>query len=209
MKKSKKIILLIVAILIIIGITFIIIYKPTYELNKAVEYLKNGKYKEAYEYIESKVNEENKTIIKELITQSFCNRIAGGMEKCYSITMDCVSVINKVEKGNVDYTLDDNINISIKALDTYINLENEISKDMILDELSETYDLYFKQIKYIRENFYDILNHIDDENFITDVENLAGDMMIVSNELTSVSDNYNYNPKSLDIYENISKYIIN
>ena len=59
MKKSKKIILLIVAILIIIGITFIIIYKPTYELNKAVEYLKNGKYKEAYEYIESKGNEEN------------------------------------------------------------------------------------------------------------------------------------------------------
>lgn len=209
MKKSKKIILSIIAILIVVVIAFIIIYKPTYELNKAIKYLKHGKYKEAYEYIESKSNEENKTIVKELITQSFCNRISSGMEKCYSITMECVSVINKVEKGNVDYTLDDNINISIKALDTYINLENEISKDMILDELSETYDLYFKQIKYIRENFYDILNHIDDENFTTDVENLAGDMIIVANELTSVSDNYNYNPKSLDIYKEISKYITN
>lgn len=208
MKKSNKIILLVIAILLIVAITFIIIYKPKYELNKAIKYLKYGKYKEAYEYIESKGNEENKTIIKELITLSFCDRITSGMEKCHSITMDCVSVINKVERGNIDYTLDDNINISIKALDTYINLENEISKNMILDELSTTYDLYFKQIKYMRENFFDILNHIDDDNFTTDVENLAGDMIIVANETTSVSDNYNFNPKSLDIYEKISKYIV-
>lgn len=208
MKKSKKIILIITALLIVGAIAFIIIYKPTYQLNKAIQYLKYGEYKKAYEYIESKGNEENKIIIKELITQSFCDRIASGMDKCATISTECAKVITKTKKGNVDYTLDDDINISVKALDPYIALENQISKDMILSELSGTYDLYFKAIKYTRENFYDVLNHINDENFISDLENLASDMVIISNELNSVSDNYNYNPRSLDIYEKISKYIV-
>lgn len=209
MKKSKKIILLIVAILIIIGITFIIIYKPTYELNKAVGYLKYGKYKEAYEYIESKDNEENKRIIRELITQSFCNKASRGMEKCYNITTEATNVMLKVTGNKIDYSLDDYLNIYVEELDNYIKLENEISKNMILDELSETYDLYFKQLKYIRENFYDVLKQIDNDNFATELYDLADDMTIVANETQSVSDNYNYNPKTLDIYEDISKYIIN
>lgn len=209
MKKSKKIILLIVAILIIIGITFIIIYKPTYELNKAVGYLKYGKYKEAYEYIESKDNEENKRIIRELITQSFCSKASRGMEKCYNITTEATNIMLKVAGNKIDYSLDDYLNIYVEELDNYIKLENEISKNMILDELSETYDLYFKQLKYIRENFYDVLKQIDNDNFATELYDLADDMTIVANETQSVSDNYNYNPKTLDIYEEISKYIIN
>lgn len=52
---------------------------------------------------------------------------------------------------NIDYTLDDNINIDVDGLDSYISLENEITKDMIIDELSTTYDLYFKQLKYMRK----------------------------------------------------------
>lgn len=208
LKKSKKIIFLILVVIIIIGIIFAILFKPKYELNKAISYLKYGEYKKAYEYIEKKENNENKIIIKELITQCFCDRISSGLKKSNSIVSECTALVYKINMNNIDYTLDDNINIDVEGLDSYISLENEITKDMIIDELSTTYDLYFKQLKYMRENFYDILNRWGNEDFINEIKNLASDMIIVSNETTAVSDNYKFNPKSKDIYEKISKYIV-
>lgn len=209
MNKKVKICIKILIVVLVLGTIAYIVYKPKNELNKAVEYLKYGNYKEAYSYIESKNNEENKTIVKELITQSFCDRASSGIKKVGDITNKCTAVTRKVNRNNIDYTLDDSINIDVKTLDTYIALENEISKDMILNELSETYDLYFSIIKYVRENFYDVLNHINDDDFISNVNKLASDMTKISNDCFSLADNHNFNPQFIDLYEKIKKYITN
>ena len=109
---------------------------------------------------------------------------------------------------DIDYTLDDNINIDVQSLEKYIALEDEISKDMIAEELAETYDLYFNILKYVNENFYNVLNHINDDEFIDNVNNLASDMTKISNDCYAYSDNHNLNPKTVDLYEEINKYIV-
>lgn len=209
MNKKMKIVIIVLVVAIILGIIAYIILKPKYELNKAIEYLKYGNYEEAYNYVQSKNNEENKIIIKELISESFCDRVSAGIDKISNITSQCTTVAKKVNKNNIDYTLDDNINIDVQALDAYIALENEISKDMILEELSETYDLYFNSIKYVRENFYDFLKNINNDDFINNINNLASDMNKIANDCFSLADNYKFNPKSIDIFEDIKKYIVN
>lgn len=209
MNKKIKIFIIVIGVILVLSMVAYFIFKPQTELNKAIEYLKYGNYKEAYAYIESKSNEENKIIVKELITQSFCDRASSGMKKVGDITNKCTSVTRKVDMNNIDYTLDDSINIDVQALDTYIALENEISKDMILNELSGTYDLYFSCIKYVKENFYDVLNHLNDDEFINDVNKLASDMTKISNDCFSLADNHKFNPKFIDLYEQIKKYITN
>ena len=57
--KNKKILVLIISIIMIVAIVSLIIAMPKIQLNKAVNYLKNGEYKEAYQYINNKSNEEN------------------------------------------------------------------------------------------------------------------------------------------------------
>lgn len=208
MNKGVKIGIIILIIIAVIGSILFILFKPSYELNKAVEYLKNGNYKEAYAYVKAKGNEENITIIKELITSIFCNRASSGIERVGNIATQCTNVVRKVDLTDIDYTLDDNINIDVQSLERYIALEDEISKDMIAEELAETYDLYFNILKYVNENFYNVLNRINDDEFIDNVNSLASDMTKISNDCYAYSDNHNLNPKTVDLYEEINKYIV-
>ncbi len=209
MNKGLKIGIVITIIIVIIGVVGLAIFKPTLEINKAVEDLKYGNYKDAYDYIQNKNNEENKTIIKELTTNIFCDKASSGIEKISNIATESTKVMKKVDREDIDYTLDDNINIDVEALDAYIAIEEKISKDMIAEELRETYDLYFNILKFVRENFYNILNHINDNEFINEVNNLTSDMIKISNDCYSYADNHNFNPKATDLYQEIKQYIIN
>ena len=164
--KNKKILVLIISIIMIVAIVSLIIAMPKIQLNKAVNYLKNGEYKEAYQYINNKSNEENKEIVKELTTEIFCDRAGKGIQKLDNITNQCINIMKKVDRNDIDYTLDDNVNTDVLALSNYILLEDEISSDMISDELQDCYTKYFYILKYVKENFYDILDHINDDEFI-------------------------------------------
>lgn len=88
----------------------------------------------------------------------------------------------KVDRNDVDYTLDNNVNTDVLALSNYISLEDEISSDMISDELQDCYTKYFYILKYVKENFYDILDHINDDEFISNVANLGTDMNKMAND---------------------------
>lgn len=208
--KDKKILILLGIIIVVIAIVAIsvTIIMPKMQLNKAVEYLKDGNYKGAYDYINSKNNEDNKIIIEELTTSIFCDRASSGCEKVADIANECTSVVGKIDINNIDYTLDDYINIYVENLDDYINLENEISKDMISEELAETYDLYFSTLKYVRENYCDVLNHINDEAFINETNNLASNFTQIANDCNSYGDNHKFKSKTQDIYSEIKQYIV-
>ncbi len=206
--KKSKILIGIILVIIVIAIIILVAIMPNIQLNKAVEYLKDGKYKETYAYINDKNNEKNKTIIRELNTIIFCDRASDGINKITEIVKKCTDIINKVDMNNIDYSLDDNINIYVKTLDDYIALENELSKDMISTELQETYDIYFSMIKYMRENYYDVLNHIKDENFIEETNDLANNMTRISNDCFSYADNHKLQAKTQDIYKEIKQYIV-
>ena len=137
--KNKKILVLIISIIMIVAIVSLIIAMPKIQLNKAVNYLKNGEYKEAYQYINNKSNEENKEIVKELTTEIFCDRAGKGIKKVGSIMNQCTNILKKVNRDDIDYTLDDNVNADVSALSSYILLEDEISKEMISDEMQDCY----------------------------------------------------------------------
>lgn len=170
--KNKKILVLIISIIMIVAIVSLIIAMPKIQLNKAVNYLKNGEYKEAYQYINNKSNEENKEIVKELTTEIFCDRAGKGIKKVGSIMNQCTNILKKVNRDDIDYTLDDNVNADVSALSSYILLEDEISKEMISDEMQDCYTKYFYILKYVKENFYDMLDNINDDEFISNVANL-------------------------------------
>ena len=207
MKGKKGIILLIIIIvLIVMGILMVVI--PKIQLNKAVNYIKDGEYKAAYSYINSKNNEENKVIVKELITTIFCDRASSGIEKVGNIAQQCTNVVQKIDRDDIDCTLDDSINIDVQALGNYILLEDEISKDMISNELQESYTTYFNILKYVKENFYNVLEHINDDNFINEVGNLSTDMNKIANACFSYSDNHKFKAKTQDLYKEIKSYIV-
>lgn len=209
MKNKKRLIVLsILVAIIVIAIGVVMVAMPKIQLNKAVNYLKNGEYKTAYSYINSKSNTENKEIVKELITTIFCDRASSGIEKVGNIGKQCTNVMQKVDRNNIDYTLDDNININVQALEDYILLEDEISKDMISNELQESYTTYFNILKYVKENFYNVLEHINDDNFINEVGNLSTDMNKIANACFSYSDNHKFKAKTQDIYKEIKSYIV-
>lgn len=205
--KNKKILVLIISIIMIVAIVSLIIAMPKIQLNKAVNYLKNGEYKEAYQYINNKSNEENKEIVKELTTEIFCDRAGKGIKKVGSIMNQCTNILKKVNRDDIDYTLDDNVNADVSALSNYILLEDEISSDMISDELQDCYTKYFYILKYVKENFYDILDHINDDEFISNVANLGTDMNKMANDCFSYADNHKFKAKTQDIYQEISSYI--
>lgn len=205
--KNKKILVLIISIIMIVAIVALIIAMPKIQLNKAVNYLKNGEYKEAYQYINNKSNEENKEIVKELTTEIFCDRAGKGIKKVGSIMNQCTNILKKVNRDDIDYTLDDNVNADVSALSNYILLEDEISSDMISDELQDCYTKYFYILKYVKENFYDILDHINDDEFISNVANLGTDMNKMANDFFSYADNHKFKAKTQDIYQEISSYI--
>lgn len=205
--KNKKILVLIISIIMIVAIVSLIIAMPKIQLNKAVNYLKNGEYKEAYQYINNKSNEENKEIVKELTTEIFCDRVSKGIQKVDNITNQCINIMKKVDRNDIDYTLDDNVDTDVLALSNYISLEDEISSDMISDELQDCYTKYFYILKYVKENFYDILDHINDDEFISNVANLGTDMNKMANDFFSYADNHKFKAKTQDIYQEISSYI--
>ena len=181
---------------------------PKIQLNKAVNYIKDGVYKAAYSYINSKNNEENKVIVKELITTIFCDRASSGIEKVGNIAQQCTNVVQKIDRDDIDYTLDDSINIDVQALGNYILLEDEISKDMISNELQESYTTYFNILKYVKENFSNVLEHIEDDDFISHVSSLSTDMNKISNDCFSYADNHKFKSKTQDIYKDIKGYIV-
>lgn len=191
----------------IVAIVSLIIAMPKIQLNKAVNYLKNGEYKEAYQYINNKSNEENKEIVKELTTEIFCDRAGKGIKKVGSIMNQCTNILKKVNRDDIDYTLDDNVNADVSALSSYILLEDEISKEMISDEMQDCYTKYFYILKYVKENFYDMLDNIDDDEFISNVANLGTDMNKMANDCFSYADNHKFKAKTQDIYQEISSYI--
>lgn len=205
--KNKKILVLIISIIMIVAIVSLIIAMPKIQLNKAVNYLKNGEYKEAYQYINNKSNEENKEIVKELTTEIFCDRAGKGIKKVGSIMNQCTNILKKVNRDDIDYTLDDNVNADVSALSSYILLEDEISKEMISDEMQDCYTKYFYILKYVKENFYDMLDHINDDEFISNVANLGTDMNKMANDFFSYADNHKFKAKTQDIYQEISSYI--
>jgi hypothetical protein len=205
--KNKKILVLIISIIMIVAIVSLIIAMPKIQLNKAVNYLKNGEYKEAYQYINNKSNEENKEIVKELTTEIFCDRAGKGIKKVGSIMNQCTNILKKVNRDDIDYTLDDNVNADVSALSSYILLEDEISKEMISDEMQDCYTKYFYILKYVKENFYDMLDNIDDDEFISNVANLGTDMNKMANDCFSYADNHKFKAKTQDIYQEISSYI--
>lgn len=205
--KNKKILVLIISIIMIVAIVSLIIAMPKIQLNKAVNYLKNGEYKEAYQYINNKSNEENKEIVKELTTEIFCDRAGKGIKKVGSIINQCTNIMKKVDTNDIDYTLDDNVNTDVVALSNYILLEDEISSDMISDELQDCYTKYFYILKYVKENFYDMLDHINDDEFISNVANLGTDMNKMANDFFSYADNHKFKAKTQDIYQEVSSYI--
>ena len=199
--KNKKILVLIISIIMIVAIVSLIIAMPKIQLNKAVNYLKNGEYKEAYQYINNKSNEENKEIVKELTTEIFCDRAGKGIKKVGSIMNQCTNILKKVNRDDIDYTLDDNVNADVSALSSYILLEDEISKEMISDEMQDCYTKYFYILKYVKENFYDMLDNIDDDEFISNVANLGTDMNKMANDCFSYADNHKFKAKTQDIYQ--------
>ena len=85
--------------------------------------------------------------------------------------------------------------------------ENYSIADRDYQEAKESYDLYFSVIKYVHSNFEDVLNHIFDEEYRNKVSSLTSDMTKLANYCYSYSDNHKYNPKTQDIYKQISKYI--
>mgnify|MGYP000096606025 FL=1 len=158
-------------------------------------------------FINNKSNEENKEIVKELTTEIFCDRAGKGIKKVGSIMNQCTNILKKVNRDDIDYTLDDNVNADVSALSSYILLEDEISKEMISDEMQDCYTKYFYILKYVKENFYDMLDNIDDDEFISNVANLGTDMNKMANDCFSYADNHKFKAKTQDIYQEISSYI--
>ena len=66
---------------------------------------------------------------------------------------------------------------------------------------------YFYILRYVKENFYDMLVNIDDDQFISNVANLGTDMNKMANDCFSYADNHKFKAKTQDIYQEISSYI--
>ena len=204
---KKKLIIFLTIFLVIITLISIFIIKPKYELNKAVKYLNYGEYRQAYAYINSKNNEENKIIIKELISQIFCLYATRGMEQLSEIANLTTDFINDIALQNNNVTGEENINLKVNSLKSYIALSDKITKNMIIDELSEAYDIYFKSLKFVNQNFSNISTKIGNQTFISEIYNLSTDLYNASIIFTNMSDNYINNPKTLEIYQNNFYYL--
>ena len=206
--KNKKLFILPLAIVLIAFILIgFFIFKPKYELNKAIDYLKNGEYAEAYNYINTNSTKENQEIVMELITIIFSEKMTSGIENITTILNKSTSVLNTINKSNIDYSADDQVNIYVKKLYTYIDLKNKISKDMIVSELHNSYELYFSVLEFVDENFFDFLNNITDPEFINSIPTQSSNMLEIATDVNSLANNYSFNPKTQDIYEEISKYL--
>lgn len=200
---KKRIILVATILIVIILIVAVIIIKPKYELNKAVEYIKEGKYNIAYTYISSKRNESNIKIIKELITMKLSNNMIGGMEQITTICTKGVEILNQIDTYKIDYSLDDNLNIYVKKLDDYVKVKDNITKEMIIEDMHENYDLYFEILDFVHKNFCDILNNIQKTNFANEVSNISAKFYTIAVNTKSIEDNYNFSPIAKELFNEI------
>lgn len=193
--------------LIIIALIICIVYIPKYQLNKAVEYIKRGEYQNAYTYVNNRHNEDNKRIVKELISMAFIQKCYGGIKQSDNIVTKAASIIKNINTNNIDYTLDDTLNIYVGKLKDYISIESSIPKDIIIPELHEVYQTYFDSLKFVNDNFYNFLNNITNKEFTSRLPSVTGDCINMAVILESVRYNYNFLPQTIDIYAKIESYL--
>lgn len=208
--KKKKIAIIISVLIVIIALIAIITYivnKPKIELNKAISYIKEGEYKKAYNYINSTSNEKNKRIVKEILTEIFNYKMADGLDELTTIFTEGTNIIYKVDLTNIDYSLDDNLTVRVENLQEYIKLRDQFSKEMLIEEMDESYDMYFEIAEYINLNFKDFLNRFLDETFTAEIQDIASDLYTLSIKLNNIGDIYEYLPETQDIWEEIEKYV--
>ena len=63
-------------------------------------------------------------------------------------------------------------------------------------------------MKYTKENFFNVLDHINDDEFINQMSNFSTEMQKDANDFFSYADNHKFKAKTQDIYQEIEKYII-
>lgn len=208
--KKKKIVIIISVLIIIIALTGIITYvanKPKIELNKAISYIKEGEYKKAHDYINNTSNEKNKRIVKEILTEVFCDKIGDGSEEITTIFTEGTNIIYKIDINNIDYSLDDNLTVRVENLQEYIKLKDDFSKEMLIEEMNEIYDMYFETTEYVHLNFKEFINRIFDKTFTSEIQEISSDLYSISVKLKNIGNMYEFLPESQDIWEEIEKYV--
>jgi len=208
--KKKKIVIGIIILIILIALMGIIIFitsKPKVELNKAISFIKEGEYKKAHNYINNTSNEKNKRIVKEILTKVFCDKMGDGLGELTTIFTEATNIIYKVDLTNIDYSLDDNLTGRVENLQEYIKLKDHISKEMLIAEIGETYDIYFEITEYMNLNFKEFLNKFLDENFTAEIQGVASKLYSISVYFDNVENMYESRPETQDIWEEIEKYV--
>lgn len=208
MKKKILIIILICIVVIIAGILIGINIKekPTRELNKAVDMIKNGTYKEAYDFISNTENEENIRIIKELLSIIIINKMSGGIEEITEIATESTNIVYEIDKDNIDYSLDDQVDIRVEGLKDYIDFKNKIPKDLLIPEVIDIYDGYFNCLDYVYNNCKSMLNRIKDKEFPKEIQDLSNEMYTIAVKIQSFVNNYKCLSETDAIYEENEKY---
>lgn len=208
--KKKKIVIGISILIILISLIGIIIYavnKPKVKLNKAISYIKEGEYKKAHDYINSTSNEKNKRIVKEILTEIFCYKIGDGVEEVTTIFTEGTNIIYKIDINNIDYSLDDNLTVRVENLQEYIKLKDDFSKEMLIEEMDEIYDMYFETTEYVHLNFKEFMNRIFDKTFASEIQEISSDLYTISVKLKNIGNIYEFLPETQDIWEEIEKYV--
>lgn len=207
MKKKILIITIICIVVIIAGILvgINIKEKPTRELNKAVDMIRNGTYKEAYDFINDTENEQNIRIIKELISLIMINKMSGGIEEISQFATESTNIVYKIDKDNIDYSLDDQVDIRVDGLKDYIDVKNKIPKDILLPEVYDIYDGYFHCLEYVYNNCKGMLNRIKDKSFLKEIQDLSNEMYTIAVKIQSFVNNYKCLPETESIYEENEK----
>lgn len=210
--KKKIFIISLILIMLITVVIGLVILKPKYELNKAIDYIKSGDYIQAYDYIESTDNEKNKQIVKELITTVYLKKSTNCSERITYIANEATSLLleNNITFSslNIDYSLDDNITIMAMGLDEYVNLKNKIKDYMILSQLNEYYNLNFCVLEDSKEFFTEFLYNLENEEQTTEkMELIVQDSYKMATLAQSFADNYVFLPETKDILEEIDEYL--
>ncbi len=202
----KKIIIIFIILILIALMVGGVSLKPKYELNKAIEYIKNGEYSKACTYISDKRDENNIKVVKELISVELITKMNGGLEQIATIANKATEIIRKTDFNNIDYSLDDSLNIYVEKLEDYIKLKDIIPKDILIadNKVYETYDLYFEVLEFINSNFTNILNHINENDIdVNEINQLSLKLETISINIKSIVDNYNFDMKTHQIYGEI------
>ena len=132
--------------------------------------------------------------------------MTGGTEEITQIMKESTNILYKVNLKNIDYSLDDKVNIRIDGLKDYIDVKNKIPKDLLVIETYEIYDEYFYCLEFVYNNCKDTLNKIGDKNYITEIQDLSTKMYTISVKTQSFSNNYKFTTETESIYNENKKY---